>query len=244
MSKQTETQTVQTLSDQVKEYLPDPRCRIKLDDLINDEIRRFLDVINTGSFPVQGVDVTPTEFSDRLRRYNEITTDLITIVILLGQWANAEQRVSLEKIFARLADNITVASGDVAWIGLRWYPTLLLMYAGGISALAAKNYDNFSSILTSRIETKRAGNSPKAMIIPTVEGMLDVDEVDLFKTLPGNNRHYAPRSEHLFKVLEPILDDVLFLGTSYEQLFDRFEVLFALVYVDQEYKEGEIRIEV
>lgn len=41
-----------------------------------------------------------------------------------------------------------------------------------------------------------------------------------------------PRSEHLFKSLQPSLEDLLFLGRSYESLFDRFEVFLALVYAD------------
>ena len=37
-----------------------------------------------------------------------------------------------------------------------------------------------------------------------------------------------PRSEYLLKLLQPLLDDALFLGTDYESSFDRFEVLYAL----------------
>ncbi|MBA7667868.1 hypothetical protein ES703_75969 [subsurface metagenome] len=53
---------------------------------------------------------------------------------------------------------------------------------------------------------------------------------DNFKWLPGHEKHYVPRSEHLFKSLQPSLKDLLFLGKSYEPLFDRFEVFLALVY--------------
>jgi len=39
-------------------------------------------------------------------------------------------------------------------------------------------------------------------------------------------------SEYLFKTLQPKLDDILFIGKSYEKSFDEFEVLFALVVAD------------
>ena len=39
-------------------------------------------------------------------------------------------------------------------------------------------------------------------------------------------------SEYLFKILQPKLDDVLFLGKNYEQAFDTFEVFFALAVAD------------
>jgi len=51
---------------------------------------------------------------------------------------------------------------------------------------------------------------------------------DAFKLLPGYERQYVPRSEYLYKVLQPLLDDPLFLGEEYESAFDRFEVLYAL----------------
>jgi hypothetical protein len=39
-------------------------------------------------------------------------------------------------------------------------------------------------------------------------------------------------SEYLFKVLQPQLEDALFIGADYERAFDEFEVLFALSVVD------------
>ena len=68
------------------------------------------------------------------------------------------------------------------------------------------------------------------MIIPVVGAVGALAES--FKHLPGHERHYVPRSEYLFKVLQPGLDDLLFLGKSYEASFDRFEMFFALVYAD------------
>jgi hypothetical protein len=62
---------------------------------------------------------------------------------------------------------------------------------------------------------------------------VEVDAIELFKKLPGHERHYASRSEYLFKALQPGLEDLLFLGNSYEGLFERFEIFYALTYVDQ-----------
>jgi hypothetical protein len=51
-----------------------------------------------------------------------------------------------------------------------------------------------------------------------------------FKWIPGLEQKYVPRSEYLFKLLQPTLEDILLLGRSYESLFDVFEILFALSY--------------
>ena len=36
----------------------------------------------------------------------------------------------------------------------------------------------------------------------------------------------------MFKAMQPHLEDLLALGSTYEDLFDQFEILFALVYAD------------
>jgi hypothetical protein len=53
---------------------------------------------------------------------------------------------------------------------------------------------------------------------------------DYFKLIPSHERHTVPRSEYLFKTLQPQLEDLLLLGKQYERLFDLFEVLLALEY--------------
>ncbi len=176
----------QALPDLVKDYLSEPRSRIRLDDLVTREIRSALHETREEIFPVQTTTVTPTDFSERLRRYERAMTRLTTITILVARWAGPENQPMLERIAARMADNNESGSGKVVWLGLRWYPLTLLTYAGGI----------------------------------------------VFKKLPGHERNFAPESEYLFKALQPGIEDLLFLGNSYEDLFDRYEMLQALVYAD------------
>lgn len=68
------------------------------------------------------------------------------------------------------------------------------------------------------------------MIQPVVEAMIDLGQA--WKAVPRQERNYAPESEYMFKCLRPVLDDLLFLGGGYEQLFDRYEILRALVFAD------------
>jgi hypothetical protein len=45
-------------------------------------------------------------------------------------------------------------------------------------------------------------------------------------------RKYVPRSEYLFEKLQPLLEEQLHLGRSYEGVFDKFEIILALSYAD------------
>lgn len=229
---------VPSLADRVKEYLSSPQYRIKLDDLVTREIRHVLSQYQGDAFSVN-TNETYEEFAARLKLYEKILQDLMVMVTLLGRWAGEEQRNTLAKVFARIPDSTTESEGKVVWLGLRWYPVMLLMYAGGIAALAADNYENLAAVLTTQVGTRFSGSEARPVILATVEGIEDVDDKNMFKKSPGYERYYVPRSEYLFKALQPVLDDTLFLGRSYEQLFDRFEVLYALTYADLHYDKRQ-----
>ncbi len=217
------------VADTMKELLADPAKNIKLDDYITFYIRRFLDETDLRHFPTQGSNVQKEEFIERLHRYEELLKDLQQIVILLAKWGNEGQLVLLEKIFTRLADADKGSSGLTMWLHLTWYPLYVLMYSAGITALAAKNYGVLKIIFQTQTQDAISGKRMPLAVWTTVQ---IADLHDAFKLLPGHERHYVPRSEYLFKLLQPPLEDALFLGRSYESLFDNFEILLGLVYMD------------
>lgn len=111
------------------------------------------------------------------------------------------------------------------------------MYAGGISALATKNYEALVPTLMTQVHTEHRPNGmPEVPLdVRVFDEMTQVD--DAFKKIPGHDRHRVPRSEYLFGLLRQPLEKELFLGGSYENLFDRFEVMAALVYADLMFQE-------
>jgi len=221
----------ESVADTMKELLPTPMQQIRLDDYVSAHVRRFLDGTRAEQFPVQGVPVSNDEFVARLKRYEDVAADLETIVVLLGRWAERHQLPLLEKVYARIVESDKGSAGNGLWLSLGWYPGLLLMYEGGIAALAARNYDALAVILRSHVRADRhSGGDTVPVILPVIDAMNEIG--DAFKRLPGYERNYVPRSEYLFKRLQPPLEDLLFLGRSYESLFDRFEILFALCYAD------------
>ena len=87
-------------------------------------------------------------------------------------------------------------------------------------------------MLLSRVGSSRSTGASTELTLAIGDAILELARLEVFKQLPGHERHYVPRSEYLFKLLQPMFDDLLFLGRDYEQYFDRFEVLLALVHAD------------
>ena len=148
----------------------------------------------------------------------------------VAYWGNNDHYQLLSKAIARVCDNFNPESGLVVWLNLRWYPVFLLLYSAGISAVSAKNYNALATILTTKVQSPRNTYETTAVTLPIGDAAADLH--DVFKRLQGHDRNYVPRSEYLFKLLQPRLDDLLFLGRDYEQMFDRFEVFLALVCAD------------
>jgi hypothetical protein len=153
----------------------------------------------------------------------------MTICILLGRWATDEQIALLNKILLRLSETTKVTNGLAFWNHLRWDPLSLLTYAAGISALSAGNYKVMRSVLLQQVFVER-DNGPAQIVVQAGSNMAEAD--DGFKHLPGQDRKRVPRSEYMFELLRPPLDDLLFLGEGYESYFDEFEILSALTYAD------------
>src|SRR6185436_3709845 len=82
---------------------------------------------------------------------------------------------------------------------------------------------------------RRSGES-NTLVEDVIDGIQEV--ASTFKLMPGHEKHYVPRSEYLFKLLQPLFDDLLFLGSEYEAAFDRFEIFLALEYSSQSRRDG------
>ena len=218
------------LVSKTKELLAEQRFVIQLHDLLITEVRRFLSGTAGDFFKAQG-QWSPDEFKARLKRYEDATGRLQSAAICVSYWGEEAHRPILKRVVSRMTDRLEPESGLVIWSVLRWYPLLLLSYSGGIAAVAAGKYENLREILETNVRSHRSPSEVK----PLVSALLDLltDSHDAFKTLPGHERHYVPRSEYLFSLLQPALDDILFLGRDYEQMFDRFEVFLALICADK-----------
>jgi hypothetical protein len=218
---------IMTKIDQAKEYLADEKQRIRLHDVVSQETRAVLAATSEDNFPVSG-SWSEEEFLERLTRYENLTSDLTSIQAILGYWGQSIHQDVLTLAPKRISGRLTISSGLTAWLGLRWYPILLLIYNGGIGAVAAGRYENLKALLLAPAPDRDDHRKATNLTVALNRGLSDLR--DVFKTLPGHERQYVPQSEYLFKRIQPQLDDLLFLGSDYEQYFDQFEILFSLVH--------------
>ena len=220
-----------TVAETVKQLLATPSQQIRLDDFASAHVRVALDATSLERFPVQGVSLTNEAFASRVTSYEAAIADLATMAVLMGRWCTPAQLPILEKTLCRFAEGDKGSSGTSLWLRLGWYPTLYLMYAAGVAALSSNNYSALASILTTPVHADPSSSSElQPLTVVVIKELTEI--VDQFKRLPGHDRHYVPRSEYLRIRQQPLLEDLLFLGRTYDRHFDRFEIFLALTYAD------------
>ncbi len=228
-----------TVIDQAKEFVSEERHRIKLHDLVASETREVLSLTTEEHFSIQG-NWSAEEFANRLARYEEATTNICSIEMLVAYWGSSTHQRTLTLPVKRISEGLISESGLRAWLALRWYPVLLLLYSGGIAAVAAGRYDHLRALMQANISDPDRSYGRITIIRALTKALSNTDEV--FKKLPGHERHHVPRSEYLFKFFYPTLDNLLFLGPEYEAHFDRFEVLLGLEHAEQYASDGHGRV--
>jgi len=232
-SAEVKTLAIDDLIEKTKEYLSDSRYKIKLHDLFNQKLREVAALLTDEQFKAQGGQFSEEEFVNRIKLYEDIVKEIQLMTACVAHWGNSDHNQLLGKSIARVCDNFSPEGGLVIWLNLRWYPVFLLLYSAGISAVSANNYDALATILTTKVQSPR--NTYETIEVARPIGDAAAELHDIFKRVPGHEKQYVPRSEYLFKLLQPRLDDLLFLGREYELMFDRFEVFLALVYAELEY---------
>ena len=222
------------LIETTKEYLSDRKYKIKLDDLVNQKLREVILLLNNEKFLLHG-ESNSERFSKQLKLYEDVVKDVQSIISCIAYWGdNKHYHQMINKILARISDNLKPQDGLLVDIYLRWYPLFLLLYSAGIASIASKNYLALSCILTAKVQSPNELYGTVPISIPIGRAAVELD--DTFKILPGHERHHVPHSEYLYKLLQPDLDDLLFLGNDYERHFDRLEIFLALAYADFKYK--------
>jgi hypothetical protein len=222
----------------LKKYLVDDHDRIRLYDLVKQETEKLYGELSDEHFPVQGIqfnnnDEFIQELKNRVLRYEALTQILQSLFINGCYWGEQKYEYLWVKSLERIANPSGTRSGQgMFWLKLKRYPALLLVYAGGIAALAAEKYDTFAALLTKvRVVDIDGyfgfGEQPLVLLVyPDI--IIDRDQAQLLPDMGS----YTPINNHLFQVLREPLREFLPQDTHYRKCFDRFEYLLALVFAD------------
>ncbi len=168
---------------------------------------------------------------DRLERLDTAIAEMVGAQALLSYWGTQSNVHTLTLPFRIVLGCLSSASVHQRWSDLCWYPAIMLLYSGGVAAVAANSYENLSAFMLGIDQHSAEQGHSVTLMYRAISEMSKVSEA--IKRIPGKERYRVPLSEHLFGLLRSSMGQLLWVREEYEAAFDRFEVLLSMEYASQ-----------
>jgi len=227
----------------LKNYLPDPQHRIRLDEIISAEVDRVLEITSRPEFALQGDRAPDREtFPARMKAYEDACETLIAMAVEGGYWAEDWHTKTWQNALARLAKQRGAvslgAAGLIEWIEAQRYPATLLLYALGLGAVARGDEPRLrflGELFATRIylldlDLSLSQHREKAAVEWLPPWFLFSRTQASEKFLPGKSGSGVVLNCWLQELLQPRFQRRIPLEQQFEYAFDMLEILIALSY--------------
>lgn len=220
--------------NEIKELLSENKNYIKITDIVNNQLKIYLS--KTSMYKDNYNADNDESFVKTVELYREDVEILLKIVILLTYYGGDVYSNLILKILGRIMprDNS---------IQLLYYPIYLMYYVVIITCIESRNYKVLENVL--KLENNKTFNrgsyySESNLLIEVCNHMVDlIKDYDVF--FPENNYKY-PLSEYVYKELQPLIDDFLYVGDEYPEIFISTEILISFFYAINNYSEDENQV--
>ncbi|MDI7230084.1 caspase family protein [Leptospira santarosai] len=222
----------------LKNFLSSDSYQIDLHDLLMNEIQNFTESTKEDNFKLQGV-FSNDEFLDRLAKYENTSLDLAVLLGYTAYWAKQNHYRIIQKTIARTTDRFGLENGLVVWLNLRWYPLIIILYIVGVVSVEGNRYDSLYNLFFTRIDPSLDSFGETFIFEKITDVISELTRNKIFNKIPGHENQYTPMSEYLFKLIQPKIENILFVGRNFERAFTEFEILFALTVAHSRIQKGK-----
>ncbi len=216
-----------------KELLSDSKNRIKINELVNIEIKETVSKLY--SISDFSNEYNEKEIKRIVINYNSITNTLRQMLILLVYYGEGQYNSLIRRIIDKLA-NVKNTNGIEVYVNIQYYPCLISFYSLIISCLECNNF----TLIQEAIQIQKdiginAYLDTNNLLVNVSSNISRIS--DCFNIFSPNDKNYKyPFSEYIYLMLQPELDDLLFLGEEYEQLFLKSEMFISIMNAFIRYK--------
>lgn len=214
----------------LKRYLPEPRYRIRLSDLVDETVNRIIEAVSGDDFSRNDQRPTTESLTARVRRYEAICSTLLAMATVGGFWAEEDHYSVWQRALQRLASN-TSSSDYALWSELQRYPATLLFYALGLGAVESDRLRFVERLLEITIHEQYKDDLLAVEILPPFCLFPYGGGGSAMQILKGMERRYAPLNDWIHDTLWQHFQHVFPNKDKYTLTFDKFEMLIALGYI-------------
>ena len=208
----------------LKRYLPEPRHRIRLSDLVNNVVEQVLETTTDGAFAGNPSGEDANAVKARMQDLETVCSTLLALGVTGGSWTEEEREDHVrpwERALERLGSRDWPASSSR--VDLLGYPATLLLHALGLGAVETGRLHGLGRVLGTRIRT---GYQER------VDAALALHPVTLSRSRPDV---HSTLTKRLRECLRPHARRILPDDIRYEGVFDELEILLGLAYCCRRY---------
>jgi hypothetical protein len=118
-----------------------------------------------------------------------------------------------------------------------FYPSLYVLFAIGVTCVIKKDFYLLSEILSIKISDS---NSHDKEIFLILQVNPDIIDKNALKKILNVNQHF-PMSELIYKSLKNNFEKIITTEKDYDECFEYFEIILALIYLKQSGNDFTIR---
>jgi SIR2-like domain len=232
--------STELLVSSAKRYLAKPEHRIQLDELFAHESDRLMARLDGPEFAPQA-PWDQEAFRTRVRRYESATESLVRMTGVLGRWGDGSELPIVLDIIRTLYRNAEkVSGGRVVYLNIRSYPAVLVLTAYGIGLTRAERWNALHRLFSAIID--RQDKEPIIAVESLFLWAWKGTENNAWEQIEGLEKRKTPLSDHLLGLLSEWGTSFVGLTPDFELLFERFELLGSLAYLER-YEKAEVQAE-
>lgn len=225
-----DSKSVALLVNSTKRFVSKPEHVIELHDLLEYEIQRLLNCLEIST---PQVDRTVDGIQLLCAFYQSATEPLARMFGVLGRWGSGtEHDIVANAVLALWA---WADKDDSNFSHLRYYPAVLLLWSYGTGLTLAKRWAELHDLLTHT--TANDYGNPVRVVDLFANWHLAGNHSGVWKLISELKDPYTPESDHLFAVLDEWRDSFAAVLTDFESLYDIWEILVALTYLEKHVDE-------
>ena len=211
-----------------KRYLSEDKYRIKLYDLVSEEVQKVYSELHSERFANVENNLTKDTLQKRLHAYEESLTIFRGILNTIVYFDKGKYSDLIAMSIERLVPQESTLRENFSF---NRYPLLILAYSIGMIALERKNYKNLAALL---LFSHFEDNDEKKHIIEIINSqrVFAGKWIKWLPTYPESGTPKTPVSDYLYSCMRGIVNTYLPDDKKYEDFFDMFEYLIGLIYVD------------
>lgn len=213
--------TTELTAERIKKLLSDQSYRIELHELVHNETEELYKLV---------CDMKPHAEGDatkHVRDWMELVeekTKTLRMLFAYGCYFGTEDHAYLWNRTLNRLGSIVHDNGLQAMVNLQLYPAMLVLYAGGVSAVASNNGVSLHALLSAKYK-KKYGESD-LLVCETHGWLLDGSVANQILEL---GRRHTPLSDHVHDILAADYPESLIVKDDFEDEYDRWEVLLGMV---------------